>query len=196
MELKIYGTRPCPVVRKYAGNADRYTAAQYFARYKTHYEQQFIEEYTKVRCLGLDTVHCYTDGSALDDGTAGAGIYYPFREEGHREIMRSVSGAQTNNRAELEAALAAVESDSDRSTLMVHVDSTLVWSFIIYGVWRYWLHNYEPHDNKDLLRKLAALIINRRKPIYVMKVRSHQGNECNERVDDIAKAACALSTAM
>ena len=76
--------------------------------------------------------------------------------------------------------------------LALHVDSQLTWQFLLSSVYSHWINDYKGLENRDLLRKISKLVFARREPMLIFKVRSHNGNPHNEKVDQLADEARAL----
>lgn len=190
-ELSVYGHgRPTPHFRKIDGVCEH---LPYKIRdIKDPWDAQLYEEYQEPH-LQWPGTHAYTDGSCQED-RAGAGVVLVHKETGRvqEEIMERPPGEQTNNRAELWALIMVLRHVPDDGPLFIHTDSHLVWEFGLTGVYRFWYKDYKTQENSDLLRVASPLILKRVHPVHFIKVRAHIGNPYNERVDDVAKRACAL----
>ena len=114
---------------------------------------------------------------------------------------RDISGGfakTTNNRMEMYAVIAALESlqDSD-SGAMVYSDSKYVVDMINNGHALRWSKNGWKRDkkhvalNSDLWERLLTLCQER--DVQFKWIKGHDGHEINERVDQLATAACALA---
>lgn len=134
----------------------------------------------------------YTDGGCR--GNPGAGGYGVVIIEGNkrRELSRGFR-LTTNNRMELLACIAALESLKKPSSAVLHSDSTYVVNGINKGwaqKWRAnnWMRNrVDAARNADLWKKLLALC--ERHQVRFVWVRGHAGNRENERCDKLAVKA-------
>lgn len=132
----------------------------------------------------------YADGSCLGNpGPGGWGIrlIYP---NGYVEEFGAAETQTTNNRMELQAAIAVLEHLGDWPNLTVYTDSR----YVLDGLTK-WLPGWQrrgwitstgtPVKNRVLWQKLDKLA---HPQINWRHVRGHTGNPDNERVDDIARA--------
>lgn len=131
----------------------------------------------------------YTDGACLGNpgpGGWGVRILYPdgtVREMGGREA------STTNNRMELQGALAALQAVEPAASATVYSDS----QYVIYGLTK-WLAGWKrkgwltttrrPVKNRDLWQLLDAADPDR---VDWRHVRGHSGDPGNERADEIAR---------
>ncbi len=138
-----------------------------------------------------DTVEIWTDGGCRPNpGPGGWGAILRFRG-----IERELSGAEpatTNNRMELTAAAAALESLKRPCSVVLHTDS----EYLRNGITRWhqgWVRKGwrnaagDPVANMDLWRR----ILDAAKPHQVTWkwVRGHAGDAMNERADVLATRA-------
>jgi ribonuclease HI len=116
--------------------------------------------------------------------------------DGGRE--RVVSGAEpvtTNQRMELTAAIEGLRAVPGRRRVRLHSDSAYVVNCFRdrwYERWERsgWIGtNKKPVTNRDLWERLLAE--SRRHDVTWVKVAGHAGDELNERVDRLARAAIA-----
>ena len=135
----------------------------------------------------------YTDGACLGNpgpGGWGVRILYPdgaVRELGGRE------SSTTNNRMELQGALAALQAIESGATATVYSDS----QYVINGLTK-WLAGWKrkgwvtatraPVKNRDLWMQLDAENPGR---VKWRHVRGHSGDPNNERADEIASGFAA-----
>ncbi|XP_064483380.1 ribonuclease H1-like isoform X2 [Ornithodoros turicata] len=154
-------------------------------------------------CIDLtsddDMLHVYTDGACTANGKKGAkagiGVYW-----GHNHPMNvseRISGRQTNNRAEIQAAVKAMQQAKSMGgcNLTIYTDSQFmiqsVTSWMPAWVKNNWqLSNGGPVKNKedfqDLLRAAEGL------NVKWVHVRGHRGIEGNERADQLATSSLKL----
>lgn len=138
----------------------------------------------------------YADGSCLGNpGPGGWGIrlLYP---DGNVEEFGAADPQTTNNRMELQAAIAVLEHLGHWPNLTVYTDSR----YVLDGLTK-WLPGWQrrgwitstgtPVKNRALWQNLAALS---HPQINWRHVRGHTGNPNNERVDDIARAFASGQT--
>ena len=135
----------------------------------------------------------YTDGACLGNpgpGGWGVRILYPdgtVRELGGRE------SSTTNNRMELQGALAALQAIEPDAAAIVYSDS----QYVINGLTK-WLSGWKrkgwvtasraPVKNRDLWMQLDAEDPGR---VKWRHVRGHSGNPGNDRADEIASGFAA-----
>jgi len=139
----------------------------------------------------LPVVEIWTDGGCKPN--PGPGGWAAILRFGSRE--REISGgekATTNNRMELTAAAAALESLTRPCRVLLHTDSEYVRNGVTRWVagWtrRNWRNSAgDPVANMDLWRR----VLDAAKPHDVdwRWVRGHSGDLMNERVDRLATAA-------
>ncbi len=133
----------------------------------------------------------YTDGACSGNpGPGGWGAVLGWQGK-----TREISGgeaATTNNRMELMAAIAALESLTRPVTVRIHTDST----YVKHGITQ-WIHrwkrngwktaNKKPVKNEDLWRRLDAALA--RHDVSWHWVKGHAGHPGNERADALAREA-------
>ena len=134
----------------------------------------------------------YTDGAWSSKSEMG-GWAAICVEDG--DILDTQSGAEpysTNNRMELMAVIRALTAASRHDELEIHTDR----QYVKNGT-QIWIKNWKknnwrtankkPVKNQDLWQQLDALVAT--KKIHWHWVRGHNGNEMNERVDELARTA-------
>ena len=133
----------------------------------------------------------YTDGACSGNpGPGGWGAVLGWQGK-----TREISGgeaATTNNRMELMAAIAALESLTRPVTVRIHTDSTYVKDGITQWIHRWkrngWkTANKKPVKNEDLWRRLDAALA--RHDVSWHWVKGHAGHPGNERADALARDA-------
>jgi ribonuclease HI len=138
-------------------------------------------------------VDIFTDGAC--SGNPGPGGWAAILRYNGTE--RELSGAETlttNNRMELQAAIAALEALKRPCTVRVHTDS----SYLRDGITR-WLPNWKrngwktadkkPVKNADLWQRLETAAHGH--AISWHWVKGHAGHPENERADELARLAIA-----
>ena len=143
---------------------------------------------------GLDQpepVKIWTDGGCKPNpGPGGWAALLCYK--GHEREISGAEPATTNNRMELTAAAAALESLKRPSHVIVHTDS----EYVRNGVTRWstgWVRKNwrtasgDPVANMDLWRRLLEAAS--RHEIEWRWVRGHSGDIRNERVDQLATLA-------
>lgn len=138
-----------------------------------------------------EAVEIWTDGAC--SGNPGPGGWGAILIYG--EVQKEMSGAEpetTNNRMELQAAIAALSALKRPCKVILHTDSQYVKGGItgwIFGWkkngWR--TADKKPVKNVDLWQALDEAI--RRHEIEWRWVKGHAGNELNERADELAREA-------
>ena len=143
--------------------------------------------------------HAYVDGSCMTiDGVAVAGYGVTFvghgGEKGRlRDVICALPGhLQTNNRAEILAAIVALQR-CDFTAVCVHTDSLLVFKFVTMWRWAWAQKDFRGRSNVDLWRILHDTLECRQHEARFIKVRAHIGNVFNERADALAKAGASKS---
>jgi ribonuclease HI len=138
-------------------------------------------------------VVAYTDGAcAGNPGPGGWGAI--LIGGGHRKEINGGEAATTNNRMELTAAIAALESLKGPSHVELHTDSEYVQKGI-----SSWIHGWKrkgwrtsagsPVKNADLWRRLDEA--QQRHEVVWKWVRGHAGHPENERADELAREGMA-----
>lgn len=140
-----------------------------------------------------DAVEVWTDGACSGNpgpGGWGAILSYKGKE-------RELSGGEantTNNRMELMAAIAALETLTRPCTVALHTDS----QYLRQGITA-WIHGWKrngwrtadkkPVKNEELWKRLDAAL--GRHAIEWKWVKGHAGDTMNERADALARAGMA-----
>ncbi len=136
----------------------------------------------------------YTDGSCL--GNPGPGGYGAILicGEHRKELAQGYSGT-TNNRMEMRAVIAALESLKQPSEVDLYTDSQYVKKAFTDGWLKSWLKNgwktaaKQPVKNQDLWKHLLKLIEGH--TVHWHWVRGHNGHPENERCDVLARTAAS-----
>ncbi|KAH9919438.1 ribonuclease H-like domain-containing protein [Epithele typhae] len=141
----------------------------------------------------------YTDGSSRGNGTAGsrAGVGVWWGDQDPRNLAERCPGPQTNNSAELNAIIRALETAPNDRPLIIKSDSDYsIKSLTVYlanwknNGWR--TAGGQPVKNSNLI-KYADLLITERRCVYqqsieLFKVAGHSGEKGNEGADALANA--------
>jgi len=136
-------------------------------------------------------VEIFTDGACSGNpGPGGWGAILRWR--GHEKELSGGAPETTNNRMELSAAIAALESLKRPARIRLSTDSTYVKD----GITR-WIHDWKrrgwktaartPVKNVDLWQKLDQAIA--RHQVEWLWVKGHAGHPENERADALARQA-------
>ena len=134
-------------------------------------------------------IKIWTDGSCL--GNPGPGGWAFIATDGKNIAERSGGDKNTtNNRMELMAVISALSAAKKHDTVEIHTDS----QYVKNGM-QTWLKNWKsrgwrtadkkPVKNQDLWMQLDELA-NKTK-IHWVWVRGHNGEEFNERCDELAR---------
>lgn len=135
----------------------------------------------------------YTDGGAIGNpGPGGYGVV--VLEDGRRRELSGGFRLTTNNRMELTACLAALESLAAPAwPVALYSDS----SYVVNGISKGWAASWrrrgwrkadgQPALNPDLWQRLLKL--SEELEVTFIWVRGHAGNPLNERCDQLAVAA-------
>jgi len=135
-------------------------------------------------------VTIYTDGGA--DPNPGVGGWAAILQASGREkVLTGNSPSTTNNRMELQAAVAALEALTRPSQVQVHTDSEYLQKGITEWIHKWvandWKRKDKPISNVDLWKTLWTLT--QEHDVKWHWVRGHAGNVMNERVDRLARTA-------
>ncbi|OYX47572.1 MAG: ribonuclease HI [Alphaproteobacteria bacterium 32-64-14] len=139
-----------------------------------------------------DTIEIWTDGACSGNpGPGGWGAL--IRIDGADTELHGGEPATTNNRMELMAAIAALESQPAGAKIVLHTDSTYVKD----GLTK-WIINWkrngwknaakEPVKNKDLWIRLEAAAASHK--VDWRWVKGHSGHTENDRADALARLGC------
>ena len=138
-----------------------------------------------------ETVEIFTDGACRGNpGPGGWGAVLRYRE--HEKRISGGSGATTNNRMELTAAIEALEALRRPCRVRLSTDSTYVRDGITRWIpnWkrRGWLTaDRKPVKNADLWRRLEQAASCH--DVEWLWVKGHAGHEGNESADALARSA-------
>lgn len=133
----------------------------------------------------------WTDGSCL--GNPGPGGWAFVATDGKNTAERCGGEKDTtNNRMELTAVIRAISAARKHSEIEIHTDS----QYVKNGT-QVWMKNWKknnwrtadkkPVKNQDLWQKLDELVSTIK--IHWVWVRGHNGEELNERCDELARGA-------
>ena len=133
-----------------------------------------------------DTLVVYTDGSSRGNGRNGAmagyGVYWDDPRYHHLNVSKQLEGdVQTNNRAELQAIISAVELAPDPDApLQIYTDSRYAINAVTawMPMWRKngWVTSTgNPVLNQDLIIKLDRVFAHRKTRPELVHVRGHSG---------------------
>ncbi len=145
------------------------------------------------------------DGACSNNGRKGAvagyGCYFPLNDYRISRPLLPRTQPQTNQRAELMAAIVALEEFPDRHDrsviLTVRTDSTYCINCA-----RDWVHGWKKNgwktskggnvENSDLIMRLHHLCEERRGRLVWEHIRGHRGDVGNEIADQLAVAGARL----
>jgi ribonuclease HI len=146
----------------------------------------------------MKRVDAYTDGAC--SGNPGPGGYaVVLRWNGHEREISKGFRRTTNNRMEIRAVIAALESLTEPCELVIHSDSQYVVNAVQQGWARKWRANgwmrnkKEEALNPDLWGRLLDLLERSGHKVRFVWVRGHSGHDENERADELAVAACSAA---
>ena len=136
-------------------------------------------------------VEIFTDGACRGNpGPGGWGALLRYND--HERELKGSAAETTNNRMELQAAIAALASLSQPCQVKLTTDSR----YVMDGIEK-WMPAWKqkgwktaakkPVKNEDLWRLLDAL--NQQHDIHWQWVKGHSGHTENERVDELANRA-------
>jgi ribonuclease HI len=140
----------------------------------------------------MKKITVYTDGAC--SGNPGPGGFAAILQYGEHE--KEVCGGEhttTNQRMELRAAIAALETLKESCHVLLHSDS----AYLVNAFNQHWLDKWQrngwlnsqkqPVENKDLWERLLELSAKHR--IEWIKVQGHTDNLLNNRCDRLAREA-------
>lgn len=141
-------------------------------------------------------VEIFTDGSCLGNpGPGGYGVVLRYKQ--HEKTLSGGYRLTTNNRMELMAAIAALETLTTPCTVTLSTDS----QYVRQGITR-WIHNWKlkgwktadkkPVKNIDLWQRLDTAI--QHHTLQWEWVKGHAGHPENERCDELARQAASNPT--
>jgi ribonuclease HI len=142
--------------------------------------------------MAIPAVKIYTDGSCSPNPGPGGWGCVVLPEQGKKVQLSGREEATTNNRMELQAALAALASLRSPHIVELYTDSKYVQNGITSWIdnWRKnnWLTvEREPVKNQDLWESLAQEM--ERHQVRWFWVKGHADNPYNEEADTLAAAA-------
>jgi ribonuclease HI len=139
-----------------------------------------------------DTIEIWTDGACSGNpGPGGWGVV--IRSGGKMSELYGGEPGTTNNRMEMMAAIKALESAPDGSSVILHTDS----QYVKDGLTKWiigWKRNgwktasKDPVKNQDLWQRLDAA--NQKHKVDWRWVKGHAGDAGNERADTLARRGC------
>jgi len=143
---------------------------------------------------GPTTYDVYTDGSSVGNGSAGAmagfGVFWADKRMQHLNVsQRLVGEVQSNNRAELQALIAALErAPNDDKPLRLFTDSQYAIRCVSEWLPGWRRTNWKTKRgtdvlNKDLIQQLDKLFRKRRTRPVLVHVRGHSGIHGNTMAD-------------
>lgn len=138
-----------------------------------------------------DRVVIYTDG-ACDPNPGPGGWAAILRIARHEKVISGGSPETTNNRMELQAALSALRALKRPCAVVLHTDSEYLQRGITEWLMAWEKNGWHTSDrravlNQDLWQALASEMS--KHEVQWRWVRGHAGDEFNERVDRLARAA-------
>ncbi|XP_051167824.1 ribonuclease H1-like [Leptopilina boulardi] len=142
----------------------------------------------------------YTDGCCFNNGRFGAkaGIGVFFADGSDLNVSEPLTGKATNQRAELQAVIAACRSAIEEGidNLQINTDSHYVVNCVTNWVHLWRRKNWtnakgNPVCNKEDIKEMMYLIDNYFDDVEMIYVPAHSGNYGNEQADKLAKRGAA-----
>ena len=133
----------------------------------------------------------WTDGSCL--GNPGPGGWAFVATDGKNRAERSGGERDTtNNRMELTAVIRAISAARKHNEIEIHTDSQYVKNGTMVWMKNWKKNNWrtadkKPVKNQDLWQQLDELVSTVK--VHWVWVRGHNGEELNERCDELARGA-------
>jgi ribonuclease HI len=147
----------------------------------------------------MPELYAYTDGACSGNpGPGGWGVLMRAIDQGHVVKERELSGGEaltTNNRMELMAAIAALETLARPTGIIIVTDSAYVKNGITEWITDWKRKNWRTAagpavKNLDLWQRLDAA--QARHSVTWRWIKGHAGHAENERADALARAGMAL----
>lgn len=136
--------------------------------------------------MTLQHVEIFTDGACL--GNPGAGGWAALLRYGlHEKLISGGETHTTNNRMELMAVIAALQTLKRPCALAIFTDSQYVMRGMTEWIDNWQRKNWKNVKNPDLWQQLAAIASLHE--IQWFWVKGHAGHPENERVDEAARQA-------
>lgn len=142
--------------------------------------------------MNIPNVEIYTDGACSGNPGAGGWASVLLYEQ-HKKELYGNNKETTNNRMELTAVIEALKALKRPCNVTLYSDS----KYVIDSINKDWVYKWEANNwiksdrkpalNTDLWKELLALLkVHRVKFVWV---KGHNGNEYNERCDELAVKA-------
>lgn len=142
--------------------------------------------------MNIPNVEIYTDGACSGNPGAGGWASVLLYEQHKKEVYGNARET-TNNRMELTAVIEALKALKRPCNVTLYSDS----KYVIDSINKDWVYKWEANNwiksdrkpalNTDLWKELLALLeLHRVKFVWV---KGHNGNEYNERCDELAVKA-------
>lgn len=133
----------------------------------------------------------WTDGSCL--GNPGPGGWAFVATDGKNIAERSGGERDTtNNRMELTAVIRAISAARRHNEIEIHTDSQYVKNGMQTWIKNWRKNNWRTADKKPVKNKELWIMLDElasQVKIHWVWVRGHNGNEMNERCDELARTA-------
>ena len=142
--------------------------------------------------MNIPSVEIYTDGACSGNPGVGGWASVLLYEQ-HKKELYGNDKETTNNRMELTAVIEALKALKRPCNVTLYSDS----KYVIDSINKDWVYKWEANNwiksdrkpalNTDLWKELLALLeVHRVKFVWV---KGHNGNEYNERCDELAVKA-------
>lgn len=136
-------------------------------------------------------VLCYTDGSAMLNESAGAGIYLQNSNGSTCSISVHVPNRNTNSEAEVYAIWYALSSLKKPCSILIHTDNMYCCNAINQWIEGWSKRNWKNASKKDVGQKdlwIKIYALMQIHDVTAKHVKAHSGIELNELVDKLADA--------
>lgn len=153
-------------------------------------DQMSFENFHSEKSPQKNSIKIYTDGACLGNPGPGGWAAILIFDNGNIEKISGGDPDTTNNRMELSAAINALKSIDVPSEIELFTDSTYVKNGITSWIKNWERNGWKNSENKSVKNKelwLELRVLEKRHTIKWHWVKGHNGNEFNEKVDELSR---------
>eukprot|EP00029_Vermamoeba_vermiformis_P001672 TRINITY_DN11887_c0_g1_i1.p1 TRINITY_DN11887_c0_g1~~TRINITY_DN11887_c0_g1_i1.p1 ORF type:complete len:347 (+),score=56.19 TRINITY_DN11887_c0_g1_i1:42-1082(+) len=180
-----------PRVRKNADKKGTADSTQEVLNSEGKIDASMLKNYGTTANSNEQPVVVFIDGACTNNGTphAKAGYGAFFGKDDKRNISKPLEGTkQTNQRAEIMAAIAALRQIETDKPVELRTDSHYVMKAMTEWMPNWKKTNFKkPVENLDLFKTLDEVILSREAQVLWTYVPAHTGIYGNEKADELAK---------